>query len=101
LKAKKLSPEEIEAFPHKNVIVRALGMKDTVQVDVARFEPGDGDLFLLCSDGLSGMVSDTEMEALLGTTDDLDEACTLLIERANAAGGNDNVTCILARCRLE
>ena len=62
LKAKKLSPEEIEAFPHKNVIVRALGMKDTVQVDVGRFEPKDGDVFLLCSDGLSGMVTDAEME---------------------------------------
>ncbi len=98
---KKLSPEEIATFPHKNVIVRALGMKDTVKVDMGRFEPGDGDLFLLCSDGLSGMVSDAEMEELLASTADLDEACTRLIERANAAGGNDNVTCILARCRLE
>jgi protein phosphatase len=101
LKAKKLTPEEIDAFPHKNVIVRALGMKDTVQVDVGRFEPHDGDVFLLCSDGLSGMVADAEMEQLLRETADLEEACTRLIERANAAGGNDNVTCILARCRLE
>jgi len=101
LKAKKLSPEEIDAFPHKNVIVRALGMKDTVQVDVGRFEPHDGDVFLLCSDGLSGMVTDSEMEQLLGETSDLEDACSRLIERANAAGGNDNVTCILARCRLE
>ena len=101
LKAKKLSPEEIEAFPHKNVIVRALGMKDTVQVDVGRFEPEDGDVFLLCSDGLSGMVSDEEIGEALRETSDLEEACSKLIERANAAGGNDNVTCILARCRLE
>ena len=101
LKAKKLSPEEIEAFPHKNVIVRALGMKDTVQVDVGRFEPQDGDVFLLCSDGLSGMVSDEEMAQLLRENADLEEACSKLIERANAAGGNDNVTCILARRRLE
>jgi protein phosphatase len=101
LKAKKLSPEEIEAFPHKNVIVRALGMKDTVQVDVGRFEPQDGDVFLLCSDGLSGMVSDEEMGEALRETSELEEACSKLIERANAAGGNDNVTCILARCRLE
>jgi len=101
LKAKKLSPEEIDAFPHKNVIVRALGMKDTVQVDVGCFEPKDGDVYLLCSDGLSGMVSDAEMEHLLRETADLEAACAQLIERANAAGGNDNVTCILARCRLE
>jgi protein phosphatase len=99
LKAKKLSPEEIEAFPHKNVIVRALGMKDTVQVDVGRSEPRDGDTFLLCSDGLSGMVVDTEMETVLASTPDLEEACSKLIELANAAGGNDNVTCILARYR--
>ena len=47
------------------------------------------------------MVSDAEMEQLLRETPDLEKACTPLIERANAAGGNDNVTCILARCRLE
>jgi protein phosphatase len=100
LKAKKLSPEEIEAFPHKNVIVRALGMRDTVQVDVDRLEPQDGDLFLLCSDGLSGMVSDAEMEEVLKTTPDVEQACARLVEKANAAGGSDNVTCILARYRV-
>ncbi len=65
LKAKKLTPEEIEAFPHKNVIVRALGMKDTVQVDVNRLEPQEGDIFLLCSDGLSGMVPDPQIQDVL------------------------------------
>ena len=79
LKAKKLSREEIEAFPHKNVIVRALGMKDTVQVDIGRFEPQDGDVFLLCSDGLSGMVSDEEMAQVLRETSEVEEACTKLI----------------------
>jgi PPM family protein phosphatase len=97
LKAKKLTPEEIENFPHKNVIVRALGMKDTVQVDVARVEPQDGDLFLLCSDGLSGMVSDAQIQATLQRTADLEKACAQLIEQANAAGGTDNITCVLAR----
>jgi protein phosphatase len=97
LKAKRLSPEEIEAFPHKNVIVRALGMKDTVQVDISRLDPQDGDVFLLCSDGLSGMVSDADLQAVLNSTTDLDAACAQMIERANANGGNDNVTCILTR----
>ena len=97
LKAKKLTPDEIEAFPHKNVIVRALGMKESVQVDLARLEPRPGDLFLLCSDGLSGMVSDAEIEETLNRVSDLDAACKELIEKANAAGGNDNITCILAR----
>jgi protein phosphatase len=97
LKAKKLTPEEIEAFPHKNVIVRALGMKDTVQVDVSRVEPQDGDVFLLCSDGLSGMVPDAAMADVLSKQRDLNAACTQLIDLANANGGNDNVTCVLAR----
>lgn len=97
LKAKKLTPEEIEAFPHKNVIVRALGMKDTVQVDVNRLEPREGDIFLLCSDGLSGMVNDAQIRDVLSSTNDLEKACSQLIDSANANGGNDNVTCVLAR----
>ena len=101
LKAKKLSPDEIEAFPHKNVIVRALGMKDTVQVDVAKVDPEDGDIFLLCSDGLSGMVNDASIQDILTKTVELELACTQLIDQANAAGGNDNVTCVLARWRRD
>ncbi len=97
LKAKKLTPEEVESFPHKNVIVRALGMKDTVQVDVMRLEVKDGDTFLLCSDGLSGMVSDAAIQDILAKTPELDRACSQLIDMANAAGGTDNVTCVLAR----
>jgi protein phosphatase len=100
LKAKKLTPEEIEAFPHKNVIVRALGMKDTVQVDVGRMEPREGDIYLLCSDGLSGMVPDERIAEILSTVPNLDEACQKLIDHANSAGGNDNVTCVLARYHL-
>jgi serine/threonine protein phosphatase PrpC len=97
LKAKKLTPEEIENFPHKNVIVRALGMKELVQVDVAKVEAQQGDVFLLCSDGLSGMVTDPQMQELLTKTSELEKACSQLIDLANAAGGNDNVTCVLAR----
>ena len=100
LKAKKMTQEEIEAFPHKNVIVRALGMKDQVQVDVARVEPQDGDCFLLCSDGLSGMVTHAQMtEVLTNGGENLEAACGRMIELANAAGGTDNITCILARYR--
>lgn len=97
LKAKKLTAEEIDAFPHKNVIVRALGMKDTVQVDIEHFQATDGDLFLLCSDGLSGMVHDDALMAAVTASADLHATCTQLIELANAAGGNDNITCILVR----
>ncbi len=104
LKNHKLTPEEIEAFPHKNVIVRALGMKDSVQVDVSRLEPLPNDLYLLCSDGLSGMVKDIDMEALCrdwqrdpARTNDVDGLCHELIAAANRAGGTDNVTTVIIK----
>jgi len=97
IKMKRLTEEEIANFPHKNVIVRALGMKDTVKVDT-RFEvPQANDTLLLCSDGLSGPVSDPEIADTLGKYADLKTAAAKLIERANENGGPDNVTCVLVR----
>jgi protein phosphatase len=101
LKNGKLTQEEIAAFPAKNVILRALGMKDSVQVDVGRDEAQEGDIYLLCSDGLSGMATDEEMTEILRAEPDLEKACAALIDRANQNGGSDNVTCILARYRSQ
>ncbi|HET7826261.1 MAG TPA: Stp1/IreP family PP2C-type Ser/Thr phosphatase [Anaeromyxobacter sp.] len=99
-KSRALTPEEIEAFPHKNVIVRALGMKDTVEVDLVREELEDGDVVLLCSDGLSGMVPDARMAELLrANVGDLKHAAQALVDAANEAGGADNVTCVLVQAR--
>ena len=80
------------------MIVRALGMKDTVKVDT-RFEvPEIGDTYLLCSDGLAGPVSDAQIEEILNeSTGDIKETASKLIERANANGGPDNITAILIR----
>jgi protein phosphatase len=97
IKAKKLTPEEIANFPHKNVIVRALGMKDTVLVDLTRHVIQAGDVFLSCSDGLSGMVTDDQLLQVVSSTPDLGQATKTLIDMANKAGGVDNITCILAR----
>jgi len=97
IKMRQLTPEEIEAFPHKNVIVRALGMKETVQVDVVQEAPEHGDVYLLCSDGLSGMVTDDGLSDILGQTEDLDSACEQMINAANDNGGTDNITVILIR----
>ena len=97
IKMRQLTPEEIEAFPHKNVIVRALGMKETVQVDIMNEPPVTGDVYLLCSDGLSGMVTDPQMADILSTDRTLDEKCEQLIDSANKAGGTDNITVILVR----
>ncbi|MFH1809524.1 MAG: Stp1/IreP family PP2C-type Ser/Thr phosphatase [Pseudomonadota bacterium] len=98
IKANKLTPEEIEAFPHKNVIVRALGMRETVQVDISRLDPQVGDVYLLCSDGLSGMLSDPDLQRIVDAAgSDLDEACAALIAGANENGGVDNITVVLVR----
>lgn len=96
IKMKDLTEKEIEDFPHKNVIVRALGMKETVQVDVCHEEPQDQDLYLLCSDGLNGMITDDHMGDLLRQNrHDLELACSKLIQAANDNGGTDNVTVVL------
>jgi serine/threonine protein phosphatase PrpC len=97
IKMKRLTPEEIANFPHKNVIVRALGMKDTVKVDTRFEQPRAGDVYMLCSDGLSGPVTDEEMQTVCAQTTDLKLAAAKLIERANANGGPDNITVVLAR----
>ena len=96
IKMKDLTEQEIENFPHKNVIVRALGMKETVQVDVAHEEPEIGDLYLLCTDGLNGMVTDPKIrQIMIDNRDDLETCCNALIQAANDGGGNDNTTVVL------
>ncbi len=97
IKANKLTPEEIENFPHKNVIVRALGMKDTVQVDVNRLDPKIGDYYLLCSDGLSGMVNNDHILDIILSAGSLEAACEQLVQTANENGGTDNITCVLVQ----
>jgi protein phosphatase len=98
LKARRLTPEEVESFPHKNVIVRALGMKDSVEVDLLRLALEDGDVLLLCCDGLSGMVPDDRVAELIRQHQgDLKAAAQALVDAANQAGGVDNITCVLAQ----
>jgi serine/threonine protein phosphatase PrpC len=97
IKMKHLSADEIAAFPHKNVIVRALGMKDTVQVDVHVDAPRMGDVYLICSDGLSGMIKDEDMAEIAMSDRDLDVVCERLITTANKNGGLDNITVVAVR----
>jgi protein phosphatase len=97
VRMKRLSESEIAAFPHKNVIVRALGMKASIEVDIFIEQPRLGDLYVLCSDGLSGMISDTEIGGLAVEEGDLDKLCERLIATANENGGVDNITVVCAR----
>jgi protein phosphatase len=95
LKAGQLTPEQAKTFPHKNVIMRALGMKDNVLVDVQKRDPKKGDIYLACSDGLSDMASDQEIEEILNQGGSLEEMTQKLIDKANANGGKDNISVIL------
>jgi PPM family protein phosphatase len=96
-KMKHLTPEEIANFPHKNVIVRALGMKDTVKVDTRFESPRAGDAMVVCSDGLCGPINDQRLLELVDTAPNLPTATQRLIDAANENGGPDNITCVIAR----
>jgi Serine/threonine protein phosphatase len=92
----RLSAKEAESHPRRSVITRALGTDSEVEVDVLSLRAQDRDVFLLCSDGLTSMVSDEEIaRLLLSARDDLDDAGKKLIAAANQAGGEDNITVVL------
>jgi serine/threonine protein phosphatase PrpC len=92
-----LTPEEAEQHPQRSVILRAVGVEPTVEVDVLQHELEPGDVYLACSDGLSGMVRDEVLAETLRMFSPLAEAAEMLIELANAAGGRDNITVVLFR----
>jgi protein phosphatase len=93
-----VKPEDAENFADKNVITRALGTRPNVQVDVGVFPTKAGELYLLCSDGLCGYVSDQDiLKIVLQYRDDLSAAAAGLIAAANEAGGLDNCTVALVR----
>jgi protein phosphatase len=85
------------AYLPRNVITRALGMGPTVDVDMRSERVEVGDVFLLCSDGLHGLVADDELIEIVRRTQDLEGACARLVERANTHGGRDNITAVLIR----
>jgi protein phosphatase len=94
----RLTVEEAKNFPQKNIILRALGQQKSLDVEVHTEQPGRGDLYLICSDGLSGMLEDDQLAALIDKLQsDLDLCARTLIEEANKAGGLDNITCVLVR----
>jgi PPM family protein phosphatase len=98
----RLTPEEAEAHPQRSVITRAVGTEPDVDVDTFTIEPEEGDLFLICSDGLTDMVDDgTIIEAIERHRDDLDEAANALVGAANRVGGEDNITVLLVEVGAE
>ncbi len=96
MRAGRISPEEARVHPQRNELLRAIGTQPTVLVDVQSVEVRAGDRFLLCSDGLTSMVSDAEI-AEIAAGPELEQAAQALVDRANEEGGLDNVTVQLVR----
>ena len=92
-----ITPEAAEHHPQRSIITRALGPEPDVEVDTYTLSARAGDLFLLCSDGLTSMISDDEVAAVLRTSATLDDAADALIKAANQSGGKDNITVVLFR----
>lgn len=90
-----ITEDEAAVSPHRNVITRAVGSRDYVQVDTRFFEAQPGDSFLLCSDGLHGYLTDEEIPAVIA--EGPERAVQQFIDTANARGGRDNITAIVVR----
>jgi PPM family protein phosphatase len=92
-----ITPEAAEHHPQRSIITRALGPEPDVEVDTYTIAGRDGDLFMICSDGLTGMISDDEVGSILRAAASLDEAAETLVRAANQSGGRDNITVVLFR----
>lgn len=93
-----ISPERARTHPMRNIITRALGIKDDVSVDLATRTPEPGDIFLLCTDGLTGMVDDAGIgRIVMDNQNDLERAAGALVDAANEKGGDDNITVALIK----
>jgi PPM family protein phosphatase len=92
-----ITAEAAEHHPQRSIITRALGPEPDVEVDTYTLAGRAGDLFLICSDGLTSMISDDEVASILGSARSLDEAADALVLAANQSGGKDNITVILFR----
>ncbi len=93
----RLTDEQAEDHPQRSIITRALGPEREVEVDTMTYRARSGDVFLLCSDGLTTMVREDRIAATLADTKSLDDAVSSLVREANEAGGRDNVTVVAFR----
>lgn len=92
-----ISEEEAKHHPDKNIITRAIGVKENVEADFYEYALTKGDIILMCTDGLSNMVSEDEIFEIIKGARDIVEAGQLLINRANENGGKDNIGIVLAQ----
>ena len=93
----RLTDEEAEDHPQRSIITRALGPEREVEVDTMTYQARPGDVYLLCSDGLTTMLREDRIAATLASSDSLDDAVSSLVREANEAGGRDNITVVAFR----
>lgn len=92
-----ITTEEARDHPKRNQILRALGVREDIEVEIAPLDLKSGDAYLLCSDGLYGMLPDADLKALVERAPDPHAVVAWMIDAANQAGGTDNVTALFAR----
>jgi protein phosphatase len=95
-----VEPEHVADHPFRNVLSNCVGFGDKMEVELHAVDLAPGDAVLLCSDGLTGMVPSPDIAAILRAAKQADRACQALVARANAAGGHDNVTAVVAYAAL-
>jgi len=93
----KLTPEEADEHPQRSIITRALGAEEGVEADSTTWAGRDGDVYLICSDGLTSMIPEAHVAQILAEAPSLASAGRMLIDAANDAGGRDNITVVLFR----
>ncbi len=98
VRRREISEHAAKGHPHRHVLTRALGVRRLVEPDLAELTPAADDVFVLCSDGLTGHVNDEEIAEVASGAADPEAACELLVELANERGGEDNITVVVARC---
>lgn len=92
-----LDQKKARTHPDKNVITRAIGAEDTLEIDFFREKVSEGNIVLMCSDGLTNMVEDSEIEEILGSSRSLEDAGGQLLAKANDNGGSDNISVLLVK----
>lgn len=94
-----ITEEESLTHPQRNMLTRAIGVEETIRIDTGRVALAANDRFLLCTDGLTNMVSDDAIKSILSSCDQTEESVEILVRRAMDAGGVDNITALLAENR--
>ena len=101
LRRHEISEADAAQHPHRHVLTSALGLRPQTEPDLAEMTPQEGDVFVLCSDGLTTHIDDDEIAEHLSSEEDLEAAAAGLVDAANRAGGQDNITVLLVRYEKE